>query len=215
MSDVTIKGSKNGIIIYINSNNFEIVKQDIIEKMERGKNFFTGSDVWIANGEANLSNEQLRNIRDNLKEKYNINADVKKEIKIELELEKEEPKEKVFQGIYEGRTKFYRNTIRSGQRVNYNGNIIVIGDINSGAEVVAEGNIIVLGVLRGIAHAGVSGNKKAIVAAYSLQPTQLRIANLITRSPDEEKNIKTSIPEVAKIKDEIIIIEPYLPNKYF
>lgn len=209
MSNVTIKGSKNGIIIYINSNDFQLVKQDIIEKMERGKNFFKGSDIWITNGEADLSLEDLRSIRNNLKEQYNINADIKKESK------EEEPKEKIFQGIYEGRTKFYRNTIRSGQKVNYNGNIIVIGDVNSGAEVIAAGNIVVLGVMRGIAHAGATGNKKAIVAAYSLRPTQLRIANLITRAPDDEKYTNTNIPEVAKIKDEIIIIEPYLPNKYF
>ncbi|KMT21542.1 septum site-determining protein MinC [Clostridium cylindrosporum] len=209
MSNVTIKGSKNGIIIYINSNDFQLVKQDIIEKIERGKNFFIGSEIWITNGEANLSYEDLRSIRDSLKEQYNINADIKKESKVE------EPEEKIFQGIYEGRTKFYKSTIRSGQKVNYDGNIIIIGDVNSGAEVMAAGNIIVLGVLRGIAHAGATGNKKAIVAAYSLKPTQLRIASLITRAPDDEKYSKTNIPEVAKIKDDIIIIEPYLPNKYF
>lgn len=208
MSNVTIKGSKNGIIIYINSNNFQAVKQDIIDKIEKGKNFFSGSNIWITNGEASLPYEDLRSIRDSLIKTYNINADIKGE-------SKEETKEKIFQGIYEGKTKFYRNTIRSGQKVNYNGNIIVIGDVNSGAEVIAAGNIIVLGVLRGVACAGSTGNKKAIVAAYSLQPTQLRIAGLITRSPDDEKYTDIKIPEVAKIKDETIIIEPYLPNKYF
>lgn len=209
MSNVTIKGSKNGIIIYINSNNFKVVKEDIIDKIERGKNFFKGSDIWITNGTANLSYDDLKSIRDNLKDEYNINANIKTESK-EITT-----KEKVFQGIYEGRTKFYKSTIRSGQRVSYNGNIIVIGDINSGAEVIAAGNIIVLGVLRGVAYAGSTGNRKAIVAAYSLRPTQLRIASLITRAPDDEKYNDVNIPEVAKIKNETIIIEPYLPNKYF
>lgn len=209
MNNVTIKGSKNGIVIYINSNDFQVVKKDIIEKMDKGKNFFKGSNILIANGEANLSYDDLKSITESLRKDYKINANIKKEYT------KEESKEKVFQGISEGKTKFYKNTIRSGQKINYNGNVIVIGDVNSGAEVIASGNIVVLGVLRGIAHAGATGNKKAIVAAYSLKPTQLRIASLITRAPDDEKYLKTNIPEVAKIKDETIIIEPYLPNKYF
>ena len=209
MNNVTIKGSKNGIIIYVNSNDFQVVKKDIIEKMDKGKNFFKGSNILIANGESNLSYDDLKSITESLRKDYKINANIKKEYT------KEESKEKVFQGISEGKTKFYKNTIRSGQKINYNGNVIVIGDVNSGAEVIASGNIVVLGVLRGIAHAGATGNKKAIVAAYSLKPTQLRIASLITRAPDDEKYLKTNIPEVAKIKDETIIIEPYLPNKYF
>lgn len=209
MSNVTIKGSKNGIIIYINSNNFKVVKQDIIDKIERGKNFFKGSNIWITNGSANLTERDLISIRDSLQKLYSINASIR------VESKEKGTEEKVFQGIYEGRTKFYRSTIRSGQKVNYNGNVIVIGDVNSGAEVIAAGNIIVLGVLRGLAFAGATGNKKAIVGAYSLRATQLRIASLITRAPDDEKYNNINIPEVARIKDETIIIEPYLPNKYF
>ena len=80
----------------------------------------------------------------------------------------------------EGMTKFYKGTVRNGQRIDYQGNIIVMGDVNPGAEIVAGGNIIVLGNLRGMAHAGVSGDKRAIVMALCLQPTQLRIGNVIT-----------------------------------
>ncbi|MEG2337571.1 MAG: septum site-determining protein MinC [Clostridium sp.] len=216
MKNVTIKGSKNGITIYIDSNDFESVKKEIVDKIERGKNFFLGSDIILKSTENGLDSSEIKLIINYLKEEFNISASVKEELKIEEvnEAKKEEAKEKVFQGIYEGRTKFYRSTIRSGQKVNYNGNIIVIGDVNSGAEVIASGNIIVLGVLRGIAHAGANGNRKAVVAAYSLKPTQLRIDTLITRAPDEQDLSGSIIPEVAKIKDDSIIIEPYLPNKY-
>ncbi|MEF9952330.1 MAG: septum site-determining protein MinC [Clostridium sp.] len=212
MKNVTIKGSKSGITIYIDSNDFESVKKEIVDKIERGKNFFLGSDILIKSTENGLNISEMKLIINYLKEEFNISANIKEDIK--KEEEKPEPKDKVFQGIYEGRTKFYRSTIRSGQKVNYNGNIIIIGDINSGAEVIASGNIIVLGVLRGIAHAGANGNRKSIVAAYSLRPTQLRIDTLITRAPDEQDFSGINIPEVAKIKEESIIIEPYLPNKY-
>ena len=57
--------------------------------------------------------------------------------------------------IEEGLTKFVYSTIRSGMKIQYNGNLVIIGDVNPGAEVIATGNIIVMGALRGIAHGGI------------------------------------------------------------
>ena len=95
--------------------------------------------------------------------------------------------------------------------VNSKGNIVVIGDINSGAEVSAGGNIIVLGSIRGRVRAGIGGNREAIIAAFILQPQLLQIGDLITVSPDD---VKPPYPEVARVKDGMIIVEPYLLNKY-
>lgn len=61
-------------------------------------------------------------------------------------------------------------------------------------------------------HAGVGGNKKAIISAFSLQPEILQIAEIVTIAPED--GIKPSYPELAKIKDDIIVVEPYLPKKY-
>ena len=76
-------------------------------------------------------------------------------------------------------TKFVQNSIRSGQKEEYAGSIVICGDVNPGAEVVAGGNIMVLGTLRGVAHAGANGNKKAIISANCIEVTQIRIANLV------------------------------------
>ena len=113
--------------------------------------------------------------------------------------------------VEEGITKFVYGTLRSGQEVSFNGNIVVIGDVNPGALLRAKGNIVVLGSLRGVAQAGIGGNKYAVVAAYSLLPTQLRIAEMIVRPPDDDMQYK--LPEIAKIVDGRVVIEPYLPNK--
>lgn len=209
MGKITIKGSRDGIKVYADSCDCGQLKSELIEKIERGKDFFTGSNIYIVDEKRTLLHECFEEMAVFFKKKYNISV-MKYKSAIDDENEK---REKVFSGIYEGKTKFLKNTVRSGQRVTYNGNIVIIGDVNSGAEIVANGNIIVLGVLRGMAHAGYNGNQRAIVAAYILQPSQLRIDGLITRSPDENHE-KPLIPEVAKIKDDIIIIEPYLPNKY-
>ena len=99
-------------------------------------------------------------------------------------------------------------TLRSGQRVTHSGNIVLLGDVNPGAEVVAGGNIIIIGSLRGVAHAGTPDNRRAVVVALRFMPTQLRIADLIARSPDGEHKTPKG-PEVARIKDERIVIEGY------
>jgi len=101
-----------------------------------------------------------------------------------------------------------QRTLRSGQSIRYGGNVVILGDVNPGAEVTATGNIIVMGALRGVVHAGAGGDEKAVVLAFRLQPTQLRIANHITRPPDNE-NIDPELPELARIRDGVVTIEAF------
>lgn len=83
-------------------------------------------------------------------------------------------------------TKFHRGSVRSGQKVEYEGSLVILGDVNDGAEVIAGENIVVLGILRGLAHAGAKGNKEAIIAASSIEAPQLRISNIIKEREREE-----------------------------
>lgn len=101
-----------------------------------------------------------------------------------------------------------RRTLRSGQKFYYDGNVVVMGDVNPGAEVVAVGNVIVMGQIRGMVHAGAEGDESAIVMAFRLMPTQLRIANHITRPPDGEVP-DSPLPEIARIKNGVVTIEGY------
>lgn len=99
-------------------------------------------------------------------------------------------------------TKFVQNSIRSGQKEEYSGSIVICGDVNAGAEVVAGGNIMVLGALRGVAHAGANGNTMAVISANYIDVTQVRIANMVREVP--EKTDKCPICKVEK--NEIIIV---------
>ncbi|MBQ9266729.1 MAG: hypothetical protein IJ217_00320 [Clostridia bacterium] len=103
-------------------------------------------------------------------------------------------------------TKVYTGTLRSGQRIEFEGSIVVLGDVNSGSEVVAEENIVILGNLRGFAHAGAKGNRSAFIAANSITPTQIRIADIILRNTSEKKEIGNAY-ELAKIDMGSIVIE--------
>lgn len=88
--------------------------------------------------------------------------------------------------IASSETKFYRTSLRSGQKIEFAGSIVIIGNVNDGAEVIAEENIIVLGTLRGMAHAGARGNEKAIIAAQTINSNQIRIASKIKEISKEE-----------------------------
>ena len=72
--------------------------------------------------------------------------------------------------------------------------------------------MVILGALKGYVHAGVGGNRKSVVAAYFMQPEILQIGDIATRSPED--SMKPQYPEIAKIKGDTIVVEPYLPNKF-
>lgn len=103
-----------------------------------------------------------------------------------------------------------RNSIEEhldlGQRIEYEGSLVILGDVNGGAEVIAGENIVVLGILRGLAHAGAKGNKEAIIACSSIEAPQIRISNIIkerTKEEIQDRNLKTSA--YVDEKGEIVI----------
>ena len=108
-------------------------------------------------------------------------------------------------------TMYVKHTLRSGQVINYEGNVVIIGDCHTGSEVHATGDITVWGVLSGIAHAGSLGNTRAKIRALKMNAIQLRIADSYARKPDALNSVlieKTNVftPEEARNIDGDIII---------
>ena len=110
--------------------------------------------------------------------------------------------------IEETKAKIFDGSLRSGNKIEFEGTIVVTGDVNAGAEILAGGSVIVVGVLRGLAHAGASGNKAAIIAASSIKAPQLRIADVVKEieiyDEDEEEG---EIKKKAYIVNDIIVME--------
>jgi len=111
----------------------------------------------------------------------------------------------------ERKTILVQRTLRSGQQMSYDGNVVILGDVNPGAHVAATGDVIVMGILRGTVHAGASGDDEAVVIAFRLRPTQLRIAGHIARPPDQDAN-NPNQPEIARVKDGVVVIEAFPPG---
>ncbi|UQS83823.1 septum site-determining protein MinC [Bombilactobacillus thymidiniphilus] len=68
--------------------------------------------------------------------------------------------------------------VRSGQILDYNGNLLLLGDVHAGAQVRATGSIFVVGVVEGIIHAGFPDNDDAVIAGNLGAARQIRISDL-------------------------------------
>jgi len=194
---VIIKGTKEGITIILGENsNFEDVKKIIYEKLQSGRNFFAGAKVCLKTKNGYLNKEEYRKLQEIL---LNFGMSLQ---------EANSPKTLIFPKPNRSRVLLLKRTVRSGQKIAYRGTVVILGDANPGSEIVATGDILVMGTLRGMAHAGAEGDTTAIVAAFRLKPTQLRIAEVISRPP-EDKEESPSFPEIARLKNNVIVIEPY------
>lgn len=192
---VTFKLTKNGLIIILDDNlDFATIKRMLKKKLEESKEFFQGAILKTTIKGRDLENYELEELKQLIHSETGF-EDITEDV-VTFDWSK---------NTIEGKTKFFRGTMRSGNSINFKGNVVVMGDVNPGAEVIATGNIIVTGMIKGTVHAGCKGNKNAIVSAHGIYPTQLRIADLITISPSGETN-KFSGFETACIKDNNICI---------
>lgn len=111
-----------------------------------------------------------------------------------------------------GRLLTIDGTVRSGAVVRFPGDVQVFGDVNPGAQVIAGGNVLVFGALKGLAHAGYRGDERAVILAFDMRPTQLRIGKVIqvsSRADAPEREARHVAPEIAYIGGGGIVVEPY------
>ncbi len=198
---VTIKGTKDGLVFFMDDAcTFDELLADLREKIEHShQQILTGPliRVSIKLGKRYCSPEQQDQLTQIIRQKGNlvihtIDADVI-------------TREEAFAERLKSSFSIKVNTVRSGQVLELDGDILLLGDVNPGGTVRSTGSIYVLGNLRGIAHAGVQGDTQAIIAAASMCPTQLRIADVISR-PGEEWAETTGATEFAYLENGIMLV---------
>ena len=218
---ILFKGNSEGLVIVIpDGYEFGQVLEEIDDKVSHAARFFKGARIRVSYRGAALTPSQEEAVRNILDEKSGaiIESFSRDEESTQNSYascgaksaqDNQPPSRKLFfTGEDEGNCKFVRNTVRNGIRIEYDGNVVVMGDINPGGEVVATGNVIVLGTLRGMVHAGADGDRKAFIFALNLRPTQIRIAGAIARMPDEDRNEEGFCPVIATATDGTIGVEP-------
>ena len=182
-SCISINLRKDNIVIKVNE---EYSQEDIVytlrKKIPDLKKLYQGEHTPIVITGKVLKNKEIDEIQELIK-KY-----------LDVQIKFDSPRTLGLHGIVKtynkeiaiSETKFHRGAVRSGQKLEFEGTIVIMRDVNDGAEVIAGDNIVILGALRGLAHAGAKGNVNAIIAASSIDAPQLRIANIIKEREKEE-----------------------------
>jgi septum site-determining protein MinC len=76
-----------------------------------------------------------------------------------------------------GNAEIAERSLRSGQREEFDGDVVLIGQLNDGAEVLAGGSVTVLGRLKGCVHAGRKNAGRSYIIAASFESQQVRIGD--------------------------------------
>lgn len=199
---VEIRLRKDELIITLNEKcEYKEIQKALKKKIPELKKLYKEDKTPIFVTGKVLKNKEIEEIK-------NI---IKSEINVEIEFDSPKVlglygiKKAYNQDIGSSTTIYHKGSIRSGQKIENEGSIVIIGDLNSGAEVIAGENIIILGRLMGLAHAGAKGNKKAIIAAEKIETPQLRISNIVKsiRKEDDEYSVKYTFASVKGDKIEL------------
>lgn len=178
---IIIKGTRDGLTLYLDDScSFDhlITELDRVLSQDDLDDEDSLVRMNIQLGYRHLHTNQEKTLRDLIRKKKKL---VVQNIESNVIL-----KDDAIKWKEESDVRILTKTIRSGQEIEITGDLLLVGDVNPGGTVKATGNVFIMGSLNGIAHAGYQGNRAAVIMASYMNPVQLRIADLYSRSPDYE-----------------------------
>ena len=208
---VIIKGKNDRLVIALNPDVDFLDICDILKtKILEAKNFIGNSRMAIEFSGRTLTNDEENTLIGIITNNSNIVISYifskKEKSEQEIDLESLNPL------IEEGRTHFFRGTLRSGAKIESDGNVVVLGDVNPSSIIKARGNVIVLGHLNGTVYAGLGGDDRAFIGAIYFNPIQLTIGmktitDIKNEILDSSRVDKKSRFKVARIVNQEIVVE--------
>lgn len=204
-----IKASRDGFTLVPSPDaSIESILANLREKLSESREFFQRSAMTLDLRFKPLRTDEILQIHNLLREKANVKVT---EIRMEEDLsffldrggKSSVPSRPSRPAVPENAPMIVRNTCRSGVRIVSPSDCLILGDVNPGAEIVALGDVVVFGSLRGIAHAGSGGNRSARIWALSIEPSQIRIADLVAVPPKGGKLTPKRF-EIAEIQNNLI-----------
>jgi len=235
---VHIRGRSDGVVIEIGVGTWNQVTAALAERLESSGGFFRKSNVALDLGSRPVTEGELKEIAQMLaaqemsvgvvrtRSERTFQAALAVGLAVALESSDGAPDAAAMPATAHSHERetdakgyfVYKGYLRSGHRLRRREHIIVIGDINPGAEVISDGDVLVWGRLRGVVHAGAGGDRRALVAALDLEPTQLRIADVLKIAPDPKpghpgrffwRRSQHKRPEIARVVQDEIITEEW------
>ena len=206
---IQIKGLRDGLLVSLDDAPWEEQRVALLAQVDGQPAFFQGARLALDVASQVLHVNEMVDLRDQLSERgISLWAVISESpttektaqlLGLATRISKPRPEESrkfAVEDLGEETALFLHRTLRSGTRIEFAGHVVILGDVNPGAEIVADGNVMVWGRLRGMVHAGVKGNRKAVVCALDLSPMQLRIADEISAVIRPQENPR---PEIVRI----------------
>ena len=219
---IEIKGLRDGLLVTMSDASWDESRAALMEQIETRGSFFQGARLALDVGGMIFHVNELSDLRDTLSERgVNLWAVVSESpttektsqlLGLATRISKPRPQEMTrptAEPAGEDKAMWIGRTLRSGTRVEFAGNVIVVGDVNPGAEVVAEGNIIVWGRVRGLVHAGAGGDASAFVCGLDMSAAQIRVGG-VAAVPSERSG--EARPVKYFLEDGIIKSESWQSN---
>jgi len=201
---VAIKGTKNGLLFVLDETcAFEMITGHLQDLWNSDKgSLFDGPLVPVS---VDYGNREFSTAETNSLLQLFMNQS-------NFQIREWGPRTSARQALFSNRKRLtpqsiHKGTVRAGQRLLFDGDVVVIGDVNPGGEIAATGDIYVFGRLRGIAHAGSSGDIHAVIAASGFSPMQLRIAHIVTRAPELDGQHLSTTMEFAYLRDDGMAVD--------
>ena len=176
---VVIKGNKAGMTVYLDPElSFDVLLQAVEKKFKETARFWGSVQMTLTLEGRSLTPDEEFQIVNTITENSNIeilcliDSDANRIERCEKALN-----EKLME-LSSNTGQFFKGMLRTGDVLESEASIVIIGDVEKGAKVTARGNVIVLGSLKGTIHAGVSGNLNAVVVAFEMAPDQVKISDL-------------------------------------
>ncbi|MCK8603962.1 septum site-determining protein MinC [Desulfoferrobacter suflitae] len=207
---IQIKATRDGFTLVPDATTpFQEIMRYMKHRLDESHDFFYHSEMSLDLSARPLQTDQILELRCLLAEKAGVKlVEVKMREDLVCTLEPARTRPKAAPQCSSPRNRevtpmIVRSTCRSGTRIESPADCVVLGDVNPGAEVIAVGDIIVFGSLRGVAHAGATGDCSARIWALSIEPSQIRIADLVALPPAGNKPTPKRF-EIAEIQNNMI-----------
>lgn len=234
---VNIKGRSGGVLVEIGKGHWAELMLVLTDRLARSANFFRNGKVALELGPRVLTEQDLRHLYHLLAQHHLTLGLIRTSspdtfqlaLGLGLAAHLEHPENRVvtvaqptLSNIIEEQHFVYSGHLRAGQVLRRQEHILVIGDVNPGATVISDGDILIWGRLRGVAHAGASGDVRAVIVALDLSPVQLRIHEVLAIAPETQPNRgwrrwrRPSVkqPEIAYLAGNEIVVDAWDATKF-
>ena len=208
-SPIQIKANREGFTLVPDpAASFDAVVTYLEKRLSESRDFFQRAEMTLDLRERSLSTDEITRLHRLLVDKGRVRlVEVKLGDDLQLVLDRPSDRRTLLPGMVprtpENSALVVKNTCRSGIRVVSESDCVILGDVNPGAEVIAAGDVIIFGNLRGVAHAGAAGDRSARIWALSIEPSQIRIADIVAVPPRGSKPTPKRF-EIAEIQDNLI-----------